>query len=145
MLTGEIKSPEDIPEGDFRRTIPRFSKENFGTNLKLVAELQKLAKQKGVTPAQLAIGCKCLRPSSTSSGLPGKIANQQLGVRYLSKKDGYPEFIPIPGATTAARVEENAKDVTLTSDDITVINSILKEFEVKGTRYDSHGMASVHV
>ena len=58
MLTGEIKKPEDIPEGDFRRNVPRFSAENFPTNLKLVAELQKLAKQKGCSPAQLAIGCK---------------------------------------------------------------------------------------
>lgn len=57
MLTGEIKSHDDIPEGDFRRSVPRFSKENFPINLKLVTELQKIAKQKGVSPAQLAIGC----------------------------------------------------------------------------------------
>jgi len=58
MLTGEIKKPEDIPAGDFRHNVPRFSKENFPTNLKLVAELQTLAKAKGVSPAQLAIGCE---------------------------------------------------------------------------------------
>jgi pyridoxine 4-dehydrogenase len=55
MLTGQIKKPEDIPEGDFRRSLPRFSKENFSKNLELVHKLEKFAKQKGCTPAQLAI------------------------------------------------------------------------------------------
>jgi len=55
MLSGEITKPEDIPEGDMRRHMPRFSPENFENNIELVRELQKIAKQKGCTPAQLAI------------------------------------------------------------------------------------------
>ena len=67
------------------------------------------------------------------------------GVRHLSKKDGYPEFIPIPGATTAARVQENAQDVALTSDDVAAIDLILQEFKVAGNRYDDHGMSMAAV
>jgi pyridoxine 4-dehydrogenase len=55
FLTGEIKKPDDIPEGDFRRTIPRFQPGNFDTNMEIVREVEKLAKQKGCTPAQIAI------------------------------------------------------------------------------------------
>jgi pyridoxine 4-dehydrogenase len=119
MLTGGIKKPEDIPEGDFRKTLPRFAKENFDNNLELVRQLQKIAEEKGCSPAQLAIGW----------------------VKHLSKKDGNPEIIPIPGATTAARVEENAKDVLLSSSELSKIDSILKKFEVAGDRYSVQGMA----
>lgn len=121
MLTGEITKPEDIPEGDFRRMLPRFDKENFNHNLELVSELQKLAKQKGCTPAQLAINW----------------------VKQLSKKDGNPVIIPIPGATKEERVLENGKDITLSNDELAEIDSILNRFEVKGDRYG--GPAKLHM
>lgn len=82
MLTGQITKPEDIPEGDFRKTVPRFQKEHFGKNLKLVRELEKIAKRLGCTPAQLAISW----------------------VRSLSRKGWNPEIIPIPGSATVDRV-----------------------------------------
>jgi len=121
MLTGEIRKPEDIPEGDFRRMLPRFSKENFDHNLELVSELYKIANQKGCTPAQLAISW----------------------VRHLSKKDGNPEIIPIPGAATEKRVLENGKVVALSNDDLKEIDAILEKFEVKGDRYG--GPAKAHM
>lgn len=113
MLSGEIKSVDDIPEGDIRRSLPRFSKENFPKNLELVDQLAKIAKESGNTPAQLAIGW----------------------VRHLSKKDDNPAIIPIPGATTESRIFENAEDVKLSSEDIEKIDSALKSFKVVGTRY----------
>jgi pyridoxine 4-dehydrogenase len=121
MLTGEITKPEDILEGDFRKAMPRFSPENFNHNLELVSELHKIAKQKGCTPAQLAISW----------------------VLYLSKKNGNPEIIPIPGATKEERVLENGKVVALSNDDANEIDSILKKFEVKGDRYG--GPAKLHM
>jgi pyridoxine 4-dehydrogenase len=121
MLTGQITKPEDIPEGDFRRTVPRFSPENFGKNLELVNELVKFAKQKNCTPAQLAISW----------------------VKSLSKKDGNPEIIPIPGATTVERVVENSKDVALSKEELAEIDSILKSFTVVGGRYG--GPAALHI
>ncbi|PBP22544.1 aldo/keto reductase [Diplocarpon rosae] len=123
MLTGEIKSPDDIPDGDMRKTMPRFLPENFSRNLDLVNALQKIAGRKGVTPAQLAIAW----------------------LRAISNKDGNPEIIPIPGASTEARVLENSKDVTLDPDELKDIETILKGFEVKGERYDEHGMAHAEV
>lgn len=118
MLTGQLKSHKDIPEGDFRRSVPRFSEENFDTNLKLVRELEKFAKEKGCTAAQLAISW----------------------VKTLSKKDGNPEIFPIPGATTVARVEENARDFPLSSTELADIDKILKSFEIKGDRYAAEAM-----
>lgn len=117
MLTGEIKSPDDIPEADYRRTLPRFQGKAFETNIQLVSELQNFAKQKGCTPAQLAISW----------------------VKHQSKSNGNPEIIPIPGASTEARVKENATDVQLTEAELANIQSILNKCEVVGGRYhESH-------
>ncbi|KAF4632547.1 hypothetical protein G7Y89_g5573 [Cudoniella acicularis] len=113
VLTGEIQKPEDIPEGDFRRMMPRFQAPLFEKNIVLVHKLQEIAKEKGYTPAQLAISW----------------------VVSLSKKNGNPEIIPIPGATKVDRIYENAKDVELSSEVAATIDSMLKEFEVVGPRY----------
>jgi len=56
FLTGQIKSPDDIPEGDFRRFLPRFQPENFEANMKLVKQLEQLAGKKKCTPAHLQLG-----------------------------------------------------------------------------------------
>ena len=121
MLSGQITKPEDIPDGDFRKTIPRFQGENFAKNLELVRGLEKIAKKSGCTPAQLAISW----------------------VKRLSKKDGNPEIIPIPGASNPARVEENARDVHLSQEDTAEIDSILKSFTVVGGRYGGHAAAHI--
>jgi pyridoxine 4-dehydrogenase len=121
MLSGHITKPEDIPEGDFRKTMPRFNGQNFKKNLELVRELEKIAKKKGCTPAQLAINW----------------------VKGLSKKDGNPEIIPIPGASSSQRVGENTKDVSLSKDDVAQIESVLESFTVAGGRYGGH--AAEHI
>lgn len=113
FLTGEIKKVEDIPEDDLRRRFPRFQPDNFGRNLEMVTELEKLAKKKGCTPAQLALAW----------------------VKQLSGKKGMPVIIPIPGATTEKRVIENMKDVELNADDLSEIDAILKKLPVFGDRY----------
>src|SRR6478735_5061951 len=55
FLTGQIKSPEDFPEDDFRRFHPRFTGENFQKNIALVHRIEAMAADKGVTAAQLAL------------------------------------------------------------------------------------------
>ena len=55
LFSGQIKSPDDFEANDFRRMIPRFSKENFPKNLKLVDELTAMANKKGCTPGQLTL------------------------------------------------------------------------------------------
>ncbi|AZI42761.1 aldo/keto reductase [Deinococcus psychrotolerans] len=55
FLTGELKSPDDFSPDDFRRNNPRFQGENFQKNLKLVQAVERMAKEKGVSTAQLAL------------------------------------------------------------------------------------------
>jgi aryl-alcohol dehydrogenase-like predicted oxidoreductase len=110
MLTGSIKGPEDFEEGDFRSFAPRFSKENFPKNLKLVDQLATVAERKGVTPAQLT--------------LAWLMAQGQ-------------DIFPIPGTTKVERLKENlgALDVKLTEQEIKEVRKYVDEAEVGGTRY----------
>lgn len=55
MLTGQIKSLDDLAPNDMKRHFPRYQPDTFPINLQLVDELRRLAKDKGCTPAQLAI------------------------------------------------------------------------------------------
>ena len=122
MLTGQIKSYKDIPEGDIRQKLPRFQPENFEVNMKLVKELENIAKKKNCTPAQLALGWHV----------------------SLSKRPGMPEIIPIPGATTVERVKENAGAVELTDEEMEEIKGILDSCKVIGDRYHAMGMKMVN-
>lgn len=92
---------------------PRFKPENFDQNLKLVQAVESIAKGKGVTSGQVAIGW----------------------VLAHSGKEGLPTIIPIPGATTEARIGENTKPATLGAADLKELDDILKQFPVAGGRY----------
>ena len=113
FLTGQLKSPEDIPADDHRKHMPRFQPDVFDQNLELVNELKKLATKKGCTAAQLGLAW----------------------VKQCSGKNGLPVIIPIPGATKEKRVTENMVDVTLTNEDLDEIDVILKKAPVIGDRY----------
>ncbi len=113
FLTGQIKSIDDIPEGDFRRHLPRFQPDVFEKNLELVTQLEKIAEKKGCKPSQLAMAW----------------------VKSFSGKPGMPTMIPIPGATTEERVVENSKDVVLGKEDLEAIDEILRNAVVAGDRY----------
>lgn len=113
FLTGNIKKTSDLPEGDVRLHFPRFQEDAMEKNIKLVEELQKLAKKKNCTAAQLALAW----------------------VKQLNGTEGIPVIIPIPGATTETRVIENMTDVTLDKADIDEINEILGKTEIHGDRY----------
>lgn len=119
LLTGSFKSLDDLPEGDIRRRFPRFHADNFEHNVTLANRVIEMADKKGVTPGQFALAW----------------------VRALSKRPGMPTIIPIPGATTADRVNENSKLVELTDEEMSVVDEILDKMEVKGTRYP----AGMHV
>jgi aryl-alcohol dehydrogenase-like predicted oxidoreductase len=54
-LTGAVRSRDELPEGDFRRSLPQFQPGNFERNLALADEVRALAVEKGVEPAQLAL------------------------------------------------------------------------------------------
>ena len=55
FLSGRFTSPDELDEGDFRRSGPRFTGENLDANLKLAAKVAEIAEEKGITPAQLAL------------------------------------------------------------------------------------------
>jgi aryl-alcohol dehydrogenase-like predicted oxidoreductase len=55
FVNGKYRSHDDLPEGDFRRVAPRYSKENFPKNLKLVDLIHELATKKSVTAGQLTL------------------------------------------------------------------------------------------
>jgi pyridoxine 4-dehydrogenase len=113
MLTGQLKSAKDLPEDDWRRHTPRFQPGNLEINIKLAEKVEKLAAKKNCTPAQLAISW----------------------VAALSNRNGLPTIIPIPGASSAERVLENAKFIELTEEDMKEIDQMLESFEVAGDRY----------
>lgn len=112
MLTGAIKSPDDLPKGSMLRGYPRFQADAFANNLKLVNRVNEIAQKKSCTPGQLAINW----------------------TRAVSKKTGA-TVIPIPGATTAGRVKENSKLFDLTDQDLAELDAILDAFDVQGARY----------
>ncbi|KAI1466498.1 putative aldo/keto reductase [Daldinia caldariorum] len=113
MLTGQIKKIEDIPEDSHLRMFPWFLPGNFEINMELVRQVEAMAKKKGCTPAQLAINW----------------------TRALSRRPGMPTIIPIPGATTAARVEENSKLIDITDEEMAEIDVTLSKFKRAGDRY----------
>jgi pyridoxine 4-dehydrogenase len=115
MLSGKIRKVEDISQ-DMLKHFPRFQPDNLATNLKLVEKVEEIAKKKGCTPAQLAINWTIA----------------------LSRRPGMPKIIPIPGATTVERVEENSKVVDITDEEMKEIDDILAKFEPAGARYPDH-------
>jgi aryl-alcohol dehydrogenase-like predicted oxidoreductase len=68
FLSGRFKSPDELDPDDFRRHGPRFRGENLEPNLALVAKVEQIAGEKGITPGQLAPGC--LRRATTWSRSP---------------------------------------------------------------------------
>jgi aryl-alcohol dehydrogenase-like predicted oxidoreductase len=119
FLTGQITSPEDFPEDDFRRFHPRFTGENFEKNIALVREVEAMAKEKGCTTAQLALAW------------------------VLAQGD---DIVPIPGTKRRKYLDENiaALDVELSSDDLRRLDEILPPGAAAGERYHARGMETVH-
>jgi aryl-alcohol dehydrogenase-like predicted oxidoreductase len=110
FLTGAIRSPEDFDADDYRRMSPRFQGENFARNLSLVEKVQTLAKDKGCTPAQLALAWVLAQG------------------RHL---------VPIPGTRRARNLEDNlgALDVKLSAQELAAIAAVFPLNVSAGARY----------
>ena len=119
FLTGQLKRFEDLAPDDYRRNSPRFQGENFRKNLDLVAEIERLAKEKNVTPSQLAIAWV--------------LAQGQ-------------DIVPIPGTKRRKYLEENlrALDVKLTPQDLEKIDRIAPKGVAAGDRYPANMMNAVN-
>jgi aryl-alcohol dehydrogenase-like predicted oxidoreductase len=99
FLTGQIRSPEQLESSDFRSTNPRFTRENFEQNLRIVAVVEAVATEVGATPAQVALAW------------------------VLQQGD---DVVPIPGTKHVGRLEEDAGalDVVLTPDQLARLSSV---------------------
>ena len=119
FLTGRFKKPEDLPESDTRRNHPRFQGANFASNLQLVERVRLIAKEKGTSPAQLALAW------------------------VLAQGE---DVVPIPGTTRRSSLEENvgSVDVTLTPADLQRINEAVPVGAASGARYPAQAMASLN-
>ena len=99
FLTGAIRTPADFGPDDYRRDVPRFQGENFARNLALVDKVKELARDKGCTPAQLALAWVLAQ---------------------------WEHIVPIPGTRRIANLEENlgALEVSLSSHDLAAIEAV---------------------
>ena len=110
FLTGAIKEDTKFDKTDFRNIVPRFTEENRKTNQAMVDLIDKFAKRKKATPAQIALAW------------------------LLAQK---PWIVPIPGTTKLHRLEENigAAAVELAPADVRELESAASEIAVQGARY----------
>ncbi len=115
FLTGQIRSADDIPDDDWRKTNPRFTGENSQRNLRIVAEVEAVAAEVRATPAQVALAW------------------------LLARGD---DIAPIPGTRRVTRVEENtASDgIELTDEQMDRLNSLTP---AAGDRHDAASMATI--
>ncbi|KAG6855263.1 hypothetical protein H0H87_005900 [Tephrocybe sp. NHM501043] len=110
-----FKSPADFSDDDLRKHLPRFSEENFPKNLDIVDELQKIATKYNATTGQITLAW------------------------ILAE---HPNFVPIPGIRSIARVEENARgaEIYLEPEDVKAIRNVIDSAEVGGERYPAEYM-----
>jgi aryl-alcohol dehydrogenase-like predicted oxidoreductase len=110
FLTGKIDEHTRFDKNDFRNRVPRFTPEARKANQAVVDLLGAIGKQKGATPAQIALAW------------------------LLAQK---PWIAPIPGTTKLSRLDENigSLDVKLMPDDLREINSAAAKITVQGERY----------
>ncbi len=115
FLTGTV-SPDALSQNDFRRSNPRFTGENVARNAELVEIVRSVATKHGATPAQIALAWVLSRGET---------------------------FVPIPGTTKAARVDENAGAlaVHLDEDDLRRLDTLAAR--VSGERYNAAGAGMI--
>jgi aryl-alcohol dehydrogenase-like predicted oxidoreductase len=118
FLTGQIRSIDDLPEGDWRRSNPRFQEEALGQNVELADRVRELAAERNVTPAQLALAWVYAKGS---------------------------DIVPIPGTKRPERLEENvaATEIELSDEDVAALDQAVPADAVIGGRYREAEMALI--
>jgi aryl-alcohol dehydrogenase-like predicted oxidoreductase len=110
FLTGKIDKNATFVSSDFRSIVPRFKPENIEANQVLVEMIKKIAVEKDVSPAQIALAW------------------------VLAQK---PWIVPIPGTRKLERLKENlgAAEVELTPEELHDLNDALSKIDISGDRY----------
>lgn len=113
FLTAKIDENTQFDSSDFRNSLPRFAPEARKTNQAFVDLLGKMAADRGVTNAQIALAWN------------------------LAQK---PWIVPIPGTTKLHRLEENlgALDLKLSAQDLAEIDEAASKITIEGSRYPEH-------
>jgi aryl-alcohol dehydrogenase-like predicted oxidoreductase len=112
LLTGQYRSPDDFEANDFRRTIPRFSKENFPNILKIADGLKEMGQKHGASAGQVALAW------------------------ILSQGD---DFIPIPGTKKIKYLKENLDsiNVKLSKEELQAVRDLCEKADAhKEARYN---------
>ena len=109
FFAGVVHNPKDMSDGDGRINHPRFQAENLDRNLELLSRFEAMAKEKNVTPAQLALA-------------------------WLMAQG--PDIIPIPSNKSRRHLEENIKaaDIKLSQDELDRLNTLFSPGAVAGPR-----------
>ena len=115
FLTGQIKSRDDLPEGDYRRNDPRYSEENFAANMAMVDVVKEIAAAHDASPAQVALAW------------------------LLAQGD---DIVPIPGFKRRVTLEDSMKAaaVELTGDELERLDAATRG-KTAGPRYGERAMA----
>ena len=115
FLTGQIKSRNDLPEGDYRRNDPRYSEENFAANMAMVEVVKEIAAAHDASPAQVALA-------------------------WLLAQGA--DIVPIPGFKRRVTLEDSMKaaDVELTGDELDRLDAATRG-KTAGPRYGERAMA----
>ncbi|TDL24464.1 Aldo/keto reductase [Rickenella mellea] len=111
LLTGQYKSPDDFEEDDFRKKVPRYSKENFPNILKIADGLKKIGEKHNASAGQVALAW------------------------LLAQGD---DVIPIPGTKKIKYLEENLKAATikLSKDEVQEVRKLAEGANAnQGDRY----------
>ncbi len=119
MLTGHFQRPDDLPEGDWRRSVPRWQEDNFEQNVRLVGRLEAIAQAHRISTAQLALAWLLHQGS---------------------------DIVPIPGTRKRENLEANAAaaDVTLSDDEVAEISALASPATVAGARGSEQYMQRVN-
>ncbi|MFK7856301.1 MAG: aldo/keto reductase, partial [Granulosicoccus sp.] len=119
FLTGTFNNLDRLDENDFRRSNPRFQKDNLAANQSIVTTIGTMAEHKHCTPAQLSLAWVLAQGN---------------------------DIVPIPGTKQAKYVDQNAGalSVELSDDDLTKLNELIPPGAAHGERYTQEGMKGVN-
>jgi len=115
FLTGTLRSPDQLDDGDWRKNNPRFTEGNFEKNLRIVDEVEAVASEVDATPAQVALAWLLAQGNDVA---------------------------PIPGTKRVSRVEENtaADGVELNVEQIARLNDLTSAV---GERHEEASMSII--
>jgi aryl-alcohol dehydrogenase-like predicted oxidoreductase len=116
LISGHFTRDRQLGANDFRAMSPRFQGDNLDRNLDLVESLRKIAEQKGVSVAQIAIAW------------------------VLAQGE---DIVPLVGARTRQRLSEalGALDAALDADELAAIERAVPSGSAAGERYPAAQMA----